>query len=206
MPLVSGSELIETYRRMIAGEVAIVGWGALRGVLGYYDWLCPWPFKMIVDNDRSRWGLETIGTEIASPEVLRRFSPARSVVVVLPPRHSRSFSQIVEQIDRIGPYRCVPSRPLVRIAALDGPTTSRATREEVLELMEILDDWGDRSVYKSEVLRALYRIARCAGIRAASRAHCTRVCECARRRRRRTGAGESRFAWGAWGRAVRSGS
>ena len=171
MPLVPDSELKETYRRMITGEVAVVGWGALREILGYYDWLCPWPFETIIDNDRLRWGQETIGTRISSPDALKRFSPDHSVVVVLPPHNSQSFSDIIEQIDKLGPYRCVPSRSLVRIAALDGPTAPKATQDDVWELVEILSGWGARSQPKNEALRALYRIARCAGIRAASLAH-----------------------------------
>lgn len=130
MPILSAQETKRALERLLAGEVRLYGWGAVQH-LSCYDWRTPLPFVGIVDSMPAKWGSKAAGQTIMSPAVLEREDPATTLVMILP-YSEPFFDEIVQTIDRIGPFQILPYMETELIAAhLGGTATSGAMLDGV---------------------------------------------------------------------------
>lgn len=90
--------------RLYSRTARVIGWGT-GSVFDYFHRLYPIRLDYLVDNDRSRWGQQRRGIEIASPARLRSETPAETVIVI----YSSSWTEIREQIATISDFIAIPA-------------------------------------------------------------------------------------------------
>src|SRR5262245_6712222 len=90
--------------RLYSRTSRVIGWGT-GSVFDYFHGLYPIRLDYLVDNDRTRWGQQRRGVEIASPDRLRSESPSETVIVI----YSSSWADIREQIASLGDFLAIPA-------------------------------------------------------------------------------------------------
>lgn len=104
-------ELSVLFRRVLAGELQLYGFGAVRH-FALYDWRLSAPFTAVFDNSQGKWGKTICGIPIEAPDALRTLDARTSVIMVLP--YDEPFvSEIVRQVASCGPF------PIVMFAGAD---------------------------------------------------------------------------------------
>ena len=91
--------------RLYSRTARVIGWGT-GSVFDYFHSLYPIRLDYLVDNDRTRWGQQRRGIEIASPERTAVRSTRQSTVIVI---YSSSWTEIRDQIARIGDFIAIPA-------------------------------------------------------------------------------------------------
>jgi hypothetical protein len=90
--------------RLYSRSARVIGWGT-GSVFDYFHSLYPIRLEYLVDNDRTRWGQQRRGIEVASPERLLSEVPADTVIVI----YSSAWTDIRDQIASLGPFLAVPA-------------------------------------------------------------------------------------------------
>jgi hypothetical protein len=90
--------------RLYSRRARVIGWGT-GSVFEYFHALYPIRLDYLVDNDRTRWGRQRRGIEVASPERLLSEVPSETVIII----YSSAWTEIRNQIASLGPFVAVPA-------------------------------------------------------------------------------------------------
>jgi WavE lipopolysaccharide synthesis protein len=120
---IDARELGQACARLYSRTARVIGWGT-GSAFDYFHGLYPIRLDYLVDNDQTRWGQRRRGIEIGSPERLLTEVPADAVIVI----YSSSWTEIRDQIARIGDYLAIPAS----VAFLDASVREKLSWAETI--------------------------------------------------------------------------
>lgn len=102
--LIRARDLERACRRLWDRQSQLVGWGT-GSVFEYFQRHWPVRLDALVDSDSARWGHKRGPLTIESPEVLRRYSPSDTLVLI----YSGFWPDIQRAARGLGPFTAIPA-------------------------------------------------------------------------------------------------